>query len=161
MALPALTVRDVTITAETGSGNTATMVGNDGNFELPDLSQGGKEAIDIRNRGDHVAYIPGPGREFETTLQFTIGSESDVTDGGNYRLYDMVNKTGLYASDDSIETIGCGLWAIKVTIAVSNACGKSFTATYAKVRPRMTLSMTEEGTRATVVLRSPNPPTLT
>jgi len=160
MAVPALTPRAVTITAETGSGNTATMTGNAGTFSIAGLINRGSEKIDVRNRGDHIAYVEGAGREYTWELPFTIGSESDLTNTGSYRLYDMVTKSGLYASDTSIETIGCNVWALKLTIAMS-CSGKSVNIVWAKAIVEMTLEMTEEHLQATISVRSPNPPTIT
>lgn len=160
MAVPALSPRSVTVTAETGSGNTATMTGNAGTFSIADLINRGTDKIDVRNRGDHVAYIEGDGREYTWELPFTIGSESDMTNAGSYRLYDMVHKSGLYASDTSLETIGCNVWAIKLTIAMSCG-GKAVTIVWDKVIPSLTIEMTEEHLTATLSVRSPNPPTIT
>ena len=144
MSVPGLTPHAVPLTLESGSGTTFAVDGYDGQFEIPDLEQGGFEVIDVRNRGQHVALLRGADRTYDVSFNFTVTSVTDMTNGSCARVADFFRKPGLYASDTSLESIGCDVWAFKATLSIADACGKSVVITLPKCRGRVTTTMDEE-----------------
>ena len=150
--LPPFVSRDVTITVYDGAASpkSASFGNGSGLFDIPGLDAGNFEVVEVKNRQQHLALLKGESKTYEFSTEITVANVNDLTNASAHRMLDAIRKTGDWASGTSVETIGCGVWAVKVVISMSNACGASATITLPKCRLTGDLSMSEEGMRLTV-----------
>jgi hypothetical protein len=150
--LPPFVSRDVTLTIYDGAASpkSASFGNGSGLFDIPGLDAGNFEVVEVKNRQQHLALLKGESKTYEFSTEITVADVADLTNASAHRILDAIRKTGDWASATSVETIGCGVWAVKVVISMSNTCGASATITLPKCRLTGDLSMTEEGLRLTV-----------
>ena len=150
--LPPFVSRDVTLTVYDGAASpkSASFGNGSGLFDIPGLDAGNFEVVEVKNRQQHLALLKGESKTYEFSTEITVADVNDLTNASAHRMLDVIRKPGDWASGTSVETIGCGVWAVKVVVSMSNTCGASATITLPKCRLTGVLSMTEEGLRLTV-----------
>ncbi len=150
--LPPFVSRDVTLTVYDGAASpkSASFGNGSGLFDIPGLDAGNFEVVEVKNRQEHLALLKGESKTYEFSTEITVADVDDLTNASAHRMLDAIRQTGDWSSATSVETIGCGVWASKVVISMSNTCGASATITLPKCRLTGDLSMSEEGLRLTV-----------
>ena len=120
MALSAIPMipRDGAITIEDNTGGTPlkhTVTYEDGDFQLDAVEEGYMQSVVLKDRGMHYALRKT--EEQDLTFTFTAHA-TDFSDATEKTLWDVVMKTGAFASGVSTFGSNADAWTTKVTFTV-------------------------------------------
>ncbi|NBV19949.1 hypothetical protein [Janthinobacterium sp.] len=120
MALSAVPMipRDAVITIEDNTGGTplkATVTYEDGDFSFDPVEEGYMSTVILKDRGMHYAIR----KTEEQDLSFTFSAHAtDFSDATEKTLWDVVMKTGAFASGVSTFGSNADAWTTKLTFTV-------------------------------------------
>ena len=119
--MPIFTARMTSLKLEDGTGTplSVTLTGYKSFVSVKGIMNGGKEAIDIDDRGDFLERVWG--KESDVEMSAEIFHDGDLTDGTVKKLVDAILGQGAWASAVSRDTNAGtgGPLALKATVTIT------------------------------------------
>ena len=118
----------LTLTVRDGSGKSQSLGPGTGTVTIPGLSgNGGAEIIDIRDRMDHYAGIPGQKKTYEFSTQVIVPAGSLALNA----VLSAIQRTGTWASAVSLET-ATEAYMLRLDLLLADTLGNTATMVLGK-----------------------------